>query len=94
MGNVELYDGESKLHCNEKNYDDDRCVLEQHVQLIFIMLGHWNKVVREYGCHSIRTHYSDYEQARLLFVLLIVMCLAEKKQQVYIFMSGLTRKGL
>jgi hypothetical protein len=57
------------------------------------MLGHWNKVVREYRCHSIRAHYSDYEQARLLFALCI-MCLAEKKQQVYIFMSGLTLKGL
>jgi hypothetical protein len=57
------------------------------------MLGHCNKVVREYRCHSIRTHYSDYEKAHLLFVLRI-MCLAEKKQQVYIFMSGLTRKGL
>jgi len=35
MRNIELYDGESKLHCNEKNDDDDRCVLEQHVQLDF-----------------------------------------------------------
>ena len=74
----QLYHGEYKLIFNRDD-DEVRFVLDQHTELDFIVLAHWNNSPQvEMSPHSDTLFWFRVNQSFLLF--LNAACLAEKQQ--------------